>query len=535
MDPVPARALQAARDALLIQGLAILCAAATASLAAFSGIRGQLPVFLGVGLAAMVTLGCWSAVLAVRAVRGPGAPVWPALIVLLVLAEASGAAIMFFTRAAEAIGGGYFWEWAATTGLLLFAAVFLLAGLLAVPVAWWRVRRAAKRDAASGAAARGCSRRLRRAVLWYVGAAVFLVAILLPCPLFVFCAYSPDRYSEGERERLERIWHWRWRTWVVKHTPVAIGEVSAWLLSCSSKPIVVECYERVLMTGRVSKARLIGEITGPKPRLNALYGLNEADRAAATDMAVRIGKGEVARGAFDWHAGYLLGDYGTPEQIRLFLSPELSARNPRFFDALAVRAALRGLEFVPDLVRLAEVKPISPRIRTGLLYALARAASKEDTWRLWAGFFADPDYGLRQEAMKTAANIRPVNRRARVILPVLESDSDRLHFNVYTYGTVQSVADEASALKPELRIRMVKSLLRLLDQRLDGTRDLDSRREAAWSLARFTDAPPDLERTSHSLTEVTERTNGPIRATPDDARVVKELKEHAERWLQEKR
>jgi len=533
MDAAPLRGSQCARDALLIQGLAILFAAATASLAVFFGGYSQFQVLLGVGLAATVALACWSAVLAVRAVRGTDAPAWPALIVALVLVEASGAAIMFFTRAAEAIGSGCFWDWAFTHGLVVLVPILLLAGLLAVPVAWWRVRRAEKRAAASGVRMRG---PLRRAVLWYVAAAALLVATLLPCPLFVFCAHAYCGYVNGP-EWLVEDWrsNRRWYGWVVEHTPVPIGELSARLLSLSTNASFAELYGHVLWTGRVSKSRLVSEFTAPSACWSAMQGLRKADPAAAAELAVRIGNGEITGlGTTGDEAGQILGDCGTPEQIRSFLNTDAASRDSRFFRRLSMTIADRRPELMPDLERLSAVRPINPQIRYDLLCALAWGSSKDDTKRLWAGFFADGDYALRLDAMRTTNHIRPVNRRARVILPVLESDSDRLHFDPHTYFAIESLAGQASRLAPDVRPRLVKSLLRLLDQRLDARRHLDYRRSALWALACFTDAPPDLERTSHSLTELTMDGN-PIRATPDDARVVKGLKEHAERWLQEKR
>ena len=64
----------------------------------------------------------------------------------------------------------------------VFVPVFVLVSYAGVAVAWWRVRRAEKRDSDAGAAPWPRQRRWKRGAAWYVSVTALAVAVLLPCP-----------------------------------------------------------------------------------------------------------------------------------------------------------------------------------------------------------------------------------------------------------------------------------------------------------------------------------------------------------------
>ncbi|MCY3018065.1 MAG: HEAT repeat domain-containing protein, partial [Planctomycetota bacterium] len=474
---------QMGRDALLVHGLAVVAAVAAVSVAAYLGLSSEvMPDAAGVGLAAMVTLGGWSIVLAVRALRNSERATWPVTVIVLTVLEISTASLLLWGDNLNWLVSEESVHWAVSAGLPVFVPVFLIASLIAALVTWWRVRcTAAPVGRPAGAPATPSRRRWKRILAWYCALTVLGVAILLPCPLFLFCAYTRGYYWGWERDDPD------WRARVVKHMPVAVGEASAAMLPVSSWMKAAEAYRYVLSSGRVFRTRLQRELRSmdQDTQLAAFAGLAQSDLPAALDCAEKIGNGDT-QGRQKWligMAGGVFGEHAGAERIRPFLD---AAQTPSLDFLGAMLRGLRGgnrTDFVPDLQRLCEAD--SPG-RGVALQALANLLKPQDVERLWPAYLADTDPLRRKQAIEAIRYMRDVNARLSVVAAGLESPDLSLRL-----GIIQSRNLVSSGTHPNSLVFTHNSYpADTLTGGPGGGGNMDplSAGGAAWLRAEFTDA-----------------------------------------------
>ena len=557
--PTQAQSSQLSRDALLIHGLALVFAGAAVGSAFWKGVDGEFLPAVAVGGSATFVLVVWSVILAVRALKRGARALRPVVVLGLCALEAVAVCLPLLGLAPNS-------SLIFALGLPVFVPVFVLASLVGVPVAWWRVKRAekVKRDASTRAgtpvpptpvgrpvpqhdarsgttvvftmdgrpvlltrartpvpptrAGTAVPPRWKSGVVWYLAVTALVAAILLPCPLFLFCVYTSDRPG--------------WQGWVVRHTPIVVGEATAMLLSANKNPTADGLYYRTLYSGRVARARLLSELSSTNQTAHwvALHGLFDSDRGAALDLVIRLGDGKVpgASPSLLHTAGFMLGEHGSSEQIRSFLAPARTPGSPvPFLRSLILSTFFyrRRLELLPELGRFCRVG--SP-VRGEALEALAYSDPPEEAQRDWAEFLADSDTLRRADAIKALRVTPQVNVRLGIMLAALEKRNLALQREILSFYGGWAVNDAFNADR-KLLASLVKVLLPFLDQS-----DLGLRRGATWCLAVVTNAERTLKRACEALNLQT--TANPDGAAPPDAEeqeLIEKVREGANKWLEE--
>jgi len=507
---------------VLIHGLALVAAGTSvAVLFAFQPAAESFAAFFGMGLSATFVLGLWSLVLAIKSLRRKEASRWPVVVIVLCALEAVPLLPALAFSTVPWSSAGNIKEWALRTGIVVFVPVTLLAGLVAALVAWLRMRRLAKRDARAGVTGKRYS---KRGLVWFLAVTVALVALLVPVPLFIYCAYMATQWEHPANRT--------WRSWVVEHTPVVIGETAASLLPSSPPPSGVTLYQFVLLSGRVSRGRLTAELKSPDPWTQscALEGLFRADPKAALGLAGDIGDGKVTgQNMFMQHqAGSMIGEHGSPEQIRHFLNAATTQTPPpfNFVQGMLPMLGWKRPELLPDLVRFCKSDSSN---RDEALRQLAYRVPPKDLPKLWAEFLADTDIIRRKQSVAAIAWMQDQNVRLQVLVAGLEGPDPALrqmiaqnlrHSNAYMY-------DMGSA-DPALRKRFAASLLPLLD-----SDDVDTRRGAAWSLVGALNDPRSLGRERQFLYALMSKLSGnkQVAETPKEVEVRGNIREAARKWL----
>ena len=506
---------QASFDAALVHGVMLVSVAATVTVAGLLGTDAEgLPEALGVGGAASLVLAVWSLVLAMRARRKAEQSRWPRVVITLLIIElvAGGATFLLARCSANTL-----YHWAAVLGLPVVLPVLGFATFLAAPVAWWRAGRAEKRETKEGGTPWPARRRWKRRLAWFCPMAVLVVLVALPVPLFVF-------YARAE-------WHmrdYRWPQWANQHTPEAVGETAAGMLSWSSQPRFVRLYAYVLQTGRVSSGRLIAELESPVlPVANAaLSGLMRSHQPVALEVARRVAEGRFSPNHSD--VAFVLGTcfkcYAGQAEIERCLDPAQKPWPPTDF--------LRGLFGAPtyyvDYVRaLEKLCDATPPDREAVLKRLAEVAEREDAERLWAKYLADKKAERRKQAIEALAFIKAPDAALSVIAAGLENSDPALRKEMAGY--VQDILllghERAS---PQVLQRLVRAMLPLLDEQ-----DVGTMQDAAWVLVTLIKAP-ELEKRVRAATWKPED-DGDRRPqpalTPEASDLLNDVRAAARQWL----
>lgn len=355
------------------------------------------------------------------------------------------------------------------------------------------------------------------------------VAVLLPCPLFLFCAYHRSGWyaRDGERD---------WRDGVVQHTPAFIGDTAARIASLSSWSMARDIYLRALLTGKVSTARLERELlsTDANAQYCAFEGLLAADSQAVLARAERIGNGQTTGLAVHviFEAGRVLAERGTAAQIRPFLDATRSPPAPSDF----MNGLLYGLrhgaraDLLPDVQRFCEPDSAA---RADALGVLASLCKPQDIEPLWAKLLGDSDPARRDQAFAAISGIRDAKTRLKVVAAGLESSDAglRLAFLQNTqvfYCIINDCREGGRSLRP----RVVRALLPMLEL---GDEDMPSRRLALWCLAEITGAPEPMQRGSYLLSHnFAALSKGVLRGITEGI-LLKSVAEHARKGLEKTR
>ncbi|MGD0091752.1 MAG: hypothetical protein ABSE73_17695 [Planctomycetota bacterium] len=473
------------RDAVLVNGLSALAGCTGIMLATILDPNDQaFGPGLGVALAATGVLLAWSLTLAVRAWRRGERSGWCWAVMVL-----GGLEAVLLGTAALLIKF-VFWfytpyrcfQWACDTGVIVFLPVGMLAYLGAVPVTWWRLRRAARQirghDPISGCLEIGIvspdlpHSHWKRGLVWFYAAAMLLIALLLPCPLFLHCCYwhchGPDH---------------TWRTWVVEHTPVFVADPAAGALKLFSHAAVVELYDCALRSGRVSKNRLLTEVNSGyfNGEACAFDGLTLADPQAALALGDQIGQTWTSgrQSCLPRYAGRLMGERGTLARIRYFFNQAATQSPPSWEFMCSLLSGLCGRpEFLPELASFCRKDSES---RGEALQALASMLPPKDLPRDWQ--------------QSVTFSIRDRKARLAIIVACFESRDPPLHQDlqeVVHFIPWVFVFHDYKSSDPALTKELVQFLLPILD-------DADGRIRcyAAGSLSMLIDGNGKLQRDCH--------------------------------------
>jgi len=435
---------------------------------------------LGIALGAAGVLLIWSLVLAARSWRrgNHSGWVWAVLVAGGLEAVVFGIPILFLALREPGLGVFLGWlylaseadriGWALSTNAFPFLPVGVCAYLVAASITWWRLRRAAKRDAQAGIHGKS---HWRRGLIWFCAVSALMVALLLPCPLFMYClGIGYDDPAPAH-----------WKKYVREHTPVVVAEAAAWMVSLSSHWQAVESYCKALMSGRVSTRRLLAEVNATDPAIafGAMQGLERANPQAALGVAENVGRGEVSAASLDlcrW-AGDVLGQHETPERVREYLS-QVGTQWPlphyEFTNHLLCGLAPRR-EFLPELISFC--KHDLPN-REDALRELAWTLPKEDLPTFWAALLSDSESLRRQQAIKVLPDVQPANMRLLLCAASLEHPDPAVRKDVQQSLFLQPVYLDFKSADREVVKRFVHDLLLLLDDN-----NLATRRDSAMALA----------------------------------------------------
>ncbi|MGD0090304.1 MAG: hypothetical protein ABSE73_10330 [Planctomycetota bacterium] len=525
---------QLSYDALLIHGVMVAFALGTLTVAGFLDRGGkELVAALDMGLIAALALGVWSLVLALRALRKKEASRWPRVVIGLCTLEVLSCGIAFLVASPYTL-----YDLAIILGLPVFIPVLLLASLISAPIAWWRTRRAEKKDNAKGGAPWDSSRRWKRRLAWYcpVAACVFVVA--LPIPLFVFCAKA-----DKPRQDFDGNWHEpqdSWRLWVVHHSPETLGEAAARLLSCSKQQWFVEAYAAVLFTGKVSSERLEAELDLQETGCfsSALQGLRACHKDKLLEVVRMVAQGtKTLNSGLEWFIGENVGDLCDKADIDRCLDP---AQHP--WPSVAFLEGLRDctelyIKLNLPAVYVANLRQYcdsNPPDREAALKRLAHFAAWPgipvagvEIGPLWAKYLSDKDPVRRKQAIATIAFIPTPDASLSVLAAGLESQDETLRQELAR--NIQDVLIMGyERAGPEVLRRVVKALLPFLDGQ-----DVNAIQDAAWVITTLIKAR-ELEKRVRRMDDWTAgatRTDNQGPLTPDARKLIEEIRAAARKWL----
>ena len=283
-----------AKTALLIHALAMLAAGCVLS----AGVLldrdiDERYVVYAVGSAAAIVFGIWSVVLAIKSWRN-GYFGWAfGVLALLFLTELNLPILYLWTYVF-----GYFsdergevLDWILWLGLPVFIP-FLSLTLVAAWLGRLAVERLRKRKPPAtppDPVLSGTQKTFRSRVRWWLATALILVVLVLPWPLFLYCASAPVFFtSRGEADS--------WGGWLADATPDFVRDTTESMLRLLPFEWSKEADQRILGMGRVSPGRLrqLSRGTADPWVQNAVWGgMRRTNPEAALEFAELIGNGTV--------------------------------------------------------------------------------------------------------------------------------------------------------------------------------------------------------------------------------------------------
>jgi len=496
------------RNAAIVHGLAFVAAgAAGAGVYAVQGSSSDdAGVILGVGLAAVAVLWLWSGVLAIRALWKAERPIWPVLVLGLMLLELCPLALAF-------------WFEQYSYGIPVLFPFFTLATFIAVPIAVWRVRRTEKSAAQAAHPQWTRRQRWKRGLLWYGAVSGLLTILLLPWPLFLYCATSGP-FDEYEPRNLTEDW----RDSVIAVLPQFVrdgtSEAVFRVAPATTKPLNPMVYG-VLCNGQLSKPKLIECLSLPSPydRI-ALQQLDKVDRAVALEFSERIGRLQFPPGGIPSNnlldqAGYLIGLHGSVAQVTYYLQNPSSSPAMRRCILLAYRTNPRPelQPFIEEVARSGTAPDASIAVR-----ALANVAPAKDVERFFLELLNGPAPGSRLAAVQRIGSIKNSEVREKLELTCLNHTDPLVRYEVLlrSFFEIQPATAAQTA-------RWLERADRLLDEP-----NLNLRRCAVQALGALlkikvrSTIAPDSPTPATILPE-----------TPAEIEELKQIREAARRWLEQ--
>ena len=473
---------QRGRSAALVHGLAFL-AASLALGAVWFVIPDQTKAWkiLGMGLSAVAVMTLWSIILAIQALWRGESGKWPMGVLGVFTIEVAALCASLCLGVLGMPNNILF-----RTGLPVFVPFGMLVSLVAAPVAFWRARRAEFAEIASKMPEWRNRRRWKHRFAWYAGIFTILTVLLLPWPLFVFCAASAH-YNYPRSNFPDH-----WRNSFARHTPDFIRNTVAFLLEQSTLNPLVALHEKIVHNGYLSQSELQRHLNGASRVLNrrALNGISMSKPDVALEFALEIADGRrTCTYPMTYDAGRIMGENGSAEQIRYCLE---HANSPPAYFRLSLLNALNGDE---------------PREQILLM------------------LLADQNPETRYEAARLIYHISEPEMYSRLCLACLKH-SDVL----IRYGAIEAAmnSDDLSFRRPKIQPTFVERLVELLDEH-----DLVQRRGAVWLLSNIVGARADSTPAPESSLSGIKATRGgtPSPEIPGESETVETMRMAARKWL----
>ena len=382
------------RNAWVLHGMALAFAGMTA-------VAGRLmnwdekdvyPV-LAVGGAATVILGGWSLVLALRAIRRRECLAPPLYLLLLMLLEASLAVqllwicnytawpVLQFNKTARDICDLVFQLW---LPVLLPASFVCIA--LAAPFARWRVRRAEGVSVAAGAESWSPRQRWRHGLKWGVRVFVVTLTLILPAPLFLYCATSNNFGTDYFRQEVARA------------MPDFIRNGVDTALGWPGLSFTEDLRHGLIQSECLTTQRLIEHVHGAdmSHSENALRILIASKDPRALAICLEIGRGNVpaSRAMIEWSSN-LIAAKGSLDDLKALLT---SPTAPGFMcETIMIHCSVRGRK--DTLPILVEVAKGMATIRSEAFSALLGLGTVGLLTPIWIDFIRDSNPTLRNDAI----------------------------------------------------------------------------------------------------------------------------------------
>jgi hypothetical protein len=283
-------------------------------------------------------------------------------------------------------------DWCFEWCLPLWLPFLLLTFLTAAPYAWWRVRRAERKETAKGGPPWERRRRWRSGLALYGIFSLLLGLLLLPIPLVLYCGLT-CRYEDmsDHRRTLARL------------MPV-LAQREALPVSVFLQDHVRERVTWHLLDCGMLQPELLAELIRGRGEIGqysggSTVGLWKSDPEYAQTLTDDLLAGrDGALGGPLSGAGRWIGQNAPTATIRRYLGllPG-SAWSPFHDSLLGTLVSMNRSDLLPDLEECAMVAGAN---RARFVPFLAQMAPAQDAERIWRGFAVDPELSLREAAAK---------------------------------------------------------------------------------------------------------------------------------------
>jgi hypothetical protein len=456
------------RSAALIHGFALLTMACVVIIGFVLNETEEKLTFMGVGIAASLALGCWSEVLAFRAIRNSEPPRWPVIVFALGMLEVSAACILVWAIEDEINQKSIpFARLIVSSGMPVIVPIFTVATFISATLAkWWISRNKHHANTTQIAAS------LReRGVRVYTVSMLLLLTLMLPYPLYfhyLSCAY-PDPSGIQRSGTAASICKWY---------PLWFRDSAERLLVLLGRTGNAE-HLRMLQSAQISAHRLeqyaadqSQAVANAATKSLIYYPKGNWDGHVSSESlkyVLRVADGSAPAGPHNLaEAGWILARIGSFEDVTRLLRSQTT--NPRLQNGL-----LRGLmyssrsEFIPALERIALERPAQ---RSLVFTIMATLMPEAEAAKQWIKYLAGGDRSLRLIAAKQILYF-PDESAMKIIVAGLTHSDPSVRRMVLNETLSVRLTDHKGRIQPALAL----ALLKLLDDP-----DIAQRRGAAYWL-----------------------------------------------------
>jgi hypothetical protein len=453
------------RSAALIHGFALLIMVCVVIIGFVLNESEEKLTFMGVGIAAALALGCWSEVLAFRAIRNSEPPRWPVMVFALGMLEASAACILVWAIEDEINQKSIpFARLIVSSGMPVIIPILTVATFISATLAKWWVSRN-QHHANTAPVATSLRERGMRA---YAISMLLLLTLILPYPLYfhyLACAY-PDTWGIRRSGTAAAICKWY---------PLWFRDSAERLLVLLGRTGNAE-HLRMLQSAQISAHRLEqyaadqSQAVANAATRSLIYNAKpNGGRHVSSDglkYVLRVADGSAPAGPHNMaEAGRILAGNGSFENVIRLLHSQTT-------DARLQNGLLRGLmysnrpEFLPELERIEVERPAQ---RSLAFTTMATLMPEAEAAKQWIKYLASSDRSLRANAAISIKFFSDESEVEVIVAGLTHSDPSVRRMVLNEALSVQ-LTDHKERIQPALAV----ALLKLLDDP-----DIAQRRGAA--------------------------------------------------------
>jgi hypothetical protein len=417
------------KTAWMIHGLALLALAFTIVCGHIleSEIK-EAEACIAVGAAATLIWGLWSLILAGRSLRKGERSAWPLALFLFVLFEisivAQGAWTLYDYQRPQINPSEFNWilDVCLCSAMPVFLPFLFVVGCIGWPIAAWRVRRAEKLAEAAGAQPWTRSRRCKRALAWFAAIALLLALLILPAPLFLYCAVTTDCPYISMGKIYKSLKKNGFRNEIIEKTPNFIRDSVDTVLNWLPFDRCAALEQKLLGHGAVSKAQFLKHLHGANAKLFDIswFWLTENYPEEALPMAVDMCASTSGQD-IAFQAGWLLGKMGDEQKIEQCLK---KAAELHFeYDVLyGIFTNLNPQSFKYWEIREHSYEGAKSNLqsRALILSLLAKTNIKENEEGCWRELLGDKDVLCKRASAEALSDLPNNDMKIRLIFKALK-------------------------------------------------------------------------------------------------------------------